>query len=295
MSLDERLMESMRRKPSEERLRNSRARLDALFRQRFEQREALRNDQRSQTKSQMDLLRNLAKGDSGIQEAIKRARERSITFKDRSMGTPKRLKVKARAHRGSIGFTYDPSLFSPWQWGATTGSDAFSTLSVDATAGTMSAWCYTGQNGKTVSCAVAVGCYFGADQLSEFGLGDTAIMEVSANPAVAYSWGSFNTFDSSHTGGFIGLYVGEYTPEGEFVQGVVDQQIGLWNSGGGIGEGSSSGYPLFASTPIDILHYYDIWVWSGTDAEADGWSAFWGSAADGGVWLTVSSISAYAY
>jgi hypothetical protein len=55
---------------------------------------------------------------------------------------------------------------------------------------------------------------------------------------------------------------------------VIDQQIHI-----GDGTGSSSGFSLFGSSPCDSDHCYEIWVWAGGDAEADGWGAFWGSAA----------------
>jgi hypothetical protein len=126
-------------------------------------------------------------------------------------------------------------------------------------------------------------------------MADAGMMHVSANPAFNYTWDSVNVFDSSHSHAFIGLYVGQYTLGGEFVQAVVDQQINLWDSGGGSDNGENSGYPLFASTPVDSDHFYEIWVWSGGDAEADGWSLFWGSAALSAVSLTVPSISIHTY
>jgi hypothetical protein len=52
---------------------------------------------------------------------------------------------------------------------------------------------------------------------------------------------------------------------------------------------------LFGSTPVDSDHFYEIWVWAGGDAEADGWSLFWGSAALSYGNLNVPSISVYAY
>jgi hypothetical protein len=96
--------------------------------------------------------------------------------------------------------------------------------------------------------------------------------------------------DSAHAGNFIGLYVGQYTLEGEFVQAVIDQQIPL-----GGGNGSTSGFPLVGISPCDSDHFYEIWVWAGGDAEADGWSVFWGSAALSYGNLTVPSISVFAF
>ena len=102
-------------------------------------------------------------------------------------------------------------------------------------------------------------------------------------------------FDNAHTHGFLGIYVGEYTLGGEFIQAAVDQQITLWDSGNGSDQGSNSGFPLLATTPVDSDHFYEIWVWSGGDAEADGWSVFWGSEALSSASLTVPSISIAAY
>ncbi len=147
---------------------------------------------------------------------------------------------------------------------------------------------WTGEDGKTASGAVAVGSYFQP-------VADAGIMDVAANPAFNYIWDSDNVFDNSHTHAFLGIYVGEYTLGGEFVRAAVDQQITLWDSGGGSNQGANSGYPLFASTPVDSDHFYEIWVWAGGDAEADGWSLFWGSAALSAANLTVPSISIAAY
>lgn len=168
-----------------------------------------------------------------------------------------------------------------------TGS-ATADVSADNKNGTMSFDSWTGDNGKTASCAVAVGSYFQP-------VADVGIMDVAAAPAFNYVWDSDNVFDNSHTHAFLGLYVGEYTLGGEFVRAAVDQQITLWDSGGGSDQGSNSGYPLFASTPVDSDHFYEIWVWAGGDAEADGWSLFWGSAALSAANLAVPSISIAAY
>jgi hypothetical protein len=52
---------------------------------------------------------------------------------------------------------------------------------------------------------------------------------------------------------------------------------------------------LVGATPIDSDHFYEVWVWVGGDAEAHGWSVFWGSGAlsEGGI--TVPSISVFAF
>ena len=142
---------------------------------------------------------------------------------------------------------------------------------------------YTGQNGKTAATAVAVGGYFQP-------LADNGVLDVWANPSVSYMEDTWTVFDSAHAGNFIGLYVGQYTLQGEFVEAVIDQQIHI-----GDGDGSNSGFPLFGSTPCDSDHFYEVWVWAGGDAEADGWSLFWGSAALSYGSIVVPSISIFAY
>lgn len=57
-------------------------------------------------------------------------------------------------------------------------------------------------------------------------------------------------------------------------------------------EGSNSGYPLFASLEVDNDHFYEIWVWGGTDVYAAGWGGwFGGSGAGGDLSTSVPSIT----
>jgi|HubBroStandDraft_6_1064221.scaffolds.fasta_scaffold106508_3 hypothetical protein len=274
-------------------LRKSRARLDAMFQRRFAEKTVRQKEHRAQNEVMMRVLRNLAEKDPSAAAAVTKAQKRSAALAKSPLRAPKRSKVSSRAHVGSFDMTFTPPYLWPWQWSATTGSDATSNVSVDPNAGMMSFDSWTGENGKTASGAVAVGVYYQPDPLLI--CGENGIMDISSNPAFQYLWDSENVFDSSHTGAFIGIYVGEYTLGGAFVQAVVDQQISLWDSGGGSDQGMNSGYPLFASTPVDTNHFYEIWVWSGGDAEADGWSVFWGSAALSSASVTVPSISIHVY
>jgi hypothetical protein len=264
-----------------------------MFKQRFEQREALLKEQRSLNEASFNVMRRLAKEDPTLADAVRDARKLSAAHAERHLDPPKRTKVQARARLGSVSVTFVPP-FWPWHWKAATGS-ASAEVQVNpgglpspvGGAGTISFDCWTGDSGKTAAAAGALGYYFQP-------LADNGIMYLFANPPVVYDQRTWTVFDSGHAGGFIGLYVGQYTLGGEFVQAVVDQQIGLWNVSGG-NQGNSSGYPLFASTPVDSDHFYEIWVWAGGDAEADGWSALWGSAALSDATLAVPSISIFAY
>ncbi len=279
MKYDERLIGQ---KPSEAVLAESRKRLDAMFKKRFEDLKAQRRAKRRIEAASFRAMRDLAKGSpkftAAVEEAKKQAAERS-----KARGKPPlRKKVEGRQHIGSVSVTLVPP-FWPWQWNAETGQDASGTTNVNANAGTMSFDAWTGDNGKTAATAVALGGYFRP-------LADNGVLEVFANPAVSYDAETWTVFDSAHAGNFIGLYVGQYTLRGEFVQAVIDQQIHI-----GDGNGSTSGFPLSGLAPCDSDHFYEIWVWAGGDAEADGWSLFWGSAALSFGNLTVPSISVFAF
>jgi hypothetical protein len=283
MRYDERLIGI---KPSPKNLRESRSRLSAMFKRRFDDRVAQRKEQRSIVLAEAGVMRRLAKDDRSVAAAVKRARRQAALGAKQKLPAPKAAKVAGRERLGSIALTLVPP-FWPWQWSATSGSSATATTSANGNAGTMGFMAYTGDNGKTASTATALGYYFRP-------LADNGVMFVMANPAVSYYLNTWTVFDSAHAGGFIGLYVGQYTLQGQFVGAVVDQQIDLSTVGGG-SQGTNSGYPLFAWTPVDSAHFYEVWVWAGVDAEADGWSVFWGSGALSYGSVTVPSISIYAY
>lgn len=282
MNYDERLIG---RKPSDKHIAESRNRLDAMFKQKFEQRAEQRKRERALKEPELAILRKLGKDDKTIAAAVKEAKEQSAASAKRRLKPPKHVSVKPRQRLGSVAVTFVPPYW-PWDWSATTGS-ATANVSADGNAGTMSFDAWTGDNGKTASTAVALGYYFQP-------LADNGIMEIFSNPSVSYEMDTWTVFDSAHAGGFIGLYVGSYALNGNFEGAVIDQQIDLSNVAGG-SQGSNSGYPLFGWTPVDSDHFYEIWVWAGGDAEADGWSLFWGSAALSYGSLAVPSISVYAY
>jgi hypothetical protein len=278
MNYDERLIG---RKPSDAFLAKSKQRLDAMFKKRFEELQAQRGEQRRIEAAPFGVLRDLAKQDPKLGAAVEKGKEYAAARSKTRAKPPPRTKVEGRQHIGSVAITLVPPFWT-WQWNSQTGQDATGTTSVDPS-GVMSFTADTGNNGKTAATAVAVGGYFQP-------LADNGILSVLANPSVSYDEETWTVFDSAHAGNFIGLYVGQYTLQGEFVQAVIDQQIHI-----GDGTGSSSGFPLFGLTPCDSDHFYEIWVWAGGDGEADGWSLFWGSAALSYGQITVPSISVFAF
>jgi hypothetical protein len=276
MIYDERLIG---KKPSDAFVARSRARLSVMFEQRFKDRQVQRKERRLVEHASFEVLRGLAKNDPKLAAAVANGKKHSAAHARRRLKAPKRSKVLPRQRLGSISVTFVPP-FWPWKWTATTGS-ASATANADGTGGSMNFEAYTGDDGKTASAAAALGYYFQPP-------GDNGILDVTANPSYSWDWETWTVFDSANAGNFIGLYVGEYTLGGEFVQAVIDQQIAF-------GTYKSSGVPLWASTPVDSDHFYEIWVWTGGDAEADGWSEFWGSAAVSRGSVSVPSISLYYY
>jgi hypothetical protein len=279
MKYDERLIGP---RPSDAVLAESKKRLDAMFKKRFEDQQAQREKQRGIEAASFGAMRDLAKQDSKIPASVGEAKKYAAARSKIRAKPPQRAKVAGRQHIGSVAVTLVPPFWA-WQWNAQTGQDASGTTNVDPNAGTMWFESYTGDNGKTASAAVALGGYFQP-------LADNGFMFVMATPSVSYDEETWTVFDSAHAGNFIGIYVGEYTLEGQFIQAVIDQQIHI-----GDGTGSTSGFPLVGSTPCDSDHFYEVWVWAGGDAEADGWSAFWGSAAMSYGNITVPSISVFAF
>ena len=272
-------------KPSDDFLQKSQARLNAVFEDNFTQIQASREQQQPLQEATSNLLRNLAGEDKSIGQLVKDTRQRSVDRTQKPRLSPEMRKV---VPLGSINEIFVPPYTWSWTWDAHSGQDATASASANATNGTMTFTIDSGANGKAASAAVAVGSYF-RPTISN------GIMDVSSNPSFNFEGWADNVFDSSHTHTFIGLYVGEYTLGGEFVQAVVDQSITVEDSTGGQPEGSNSGFPLFASVPIDGDHFYEIWVWVGGDCEGDGWSIFWGSEAGAYMNIFVPSISVHVY
>ncbi|RUS23319.1 hypothetical protein BC937DRAFT_88282 [Endogone sp. FLAS-F59071] len=276
-SLDKRLLHWV---PPHNILESSQAKLTALFQQQFKDDQTRLNDQLPQQEVTFRALRNLAieKNSTDIKATVATTRHKVLHHTDAHTSVSKNLKRQTSSVTEKLPFTWG------WTWWATSGSSPKPPVSASANTGVISCTGDTGADGKAVSCAGAVGDYFRPSTTNGY-------LQISANPGYKFDWWCYYVFDYCNTYGFFGIYVGEYTLEGEFIQAVVDQKVTLWNSGGGTaGHG-----PLSASIYVDSDHFYEVWVWAGGDANADGWSAFWGS--EGGFTLSVSvpSISLYLY
>jgi hypothetical protein len=105
MSLDERLIG---RKPGDDHLKKSRAHLDAVFKQRFEQWQAVLREQRSIDEASFNIMRGLAKESPALAAAVKDARRLSTAHSKHRPHAPRRAKVRERARLGSLAVTLAP-------------------------------------------------------------------------------------------------------------------------------------------------------------------------------------------
>lgn len=194
---------------------------------------------------------------------------------------------KQRIFTASIGATVTPPFNYQWTWAASSGTVDFLKKSADNKTGKMH-FEVVSDNECTCGVRTAVGIYFRP-------MTSNGILKVSANPAINFSWGDLCVCDSSHSDGFIGLYVGRYNLSGGFAGAAVNQHISLWNDSawwsGTMEDGANSAFPLSAQFNVDSDHWYALWVWTGSYIEAAGWSLLWGSGAFGEMDVTVPSIT----
>jgi hypothetical protein len=268
-------------KPSTQFLAKSRARLDALWKSRTTQQIARYKEQRTINNASFSVLRSLAGQDPKLAAATKRARALATAYSKKKPPLPDRTrKIASSVRLGSLSATFAPPYWGTWQT-SNHGGDANSYATANAN-GTfyMGGFTPVNNNSGWATAAAAVGGYFQPPAAN-------GILDIFANPSMSYDLQTWYVLDSANAGGFIGLYVGEYTLRGQFQGALIDQQISLASLGG------SSGLPLAASTWVDSDHFYEIWVWGGVNAEADGWHTFWGSAAQAYLSVYVPAIAIY--
>jgi hypothetical protein len=192
-------------------------------------------------------------------------------------------------YTGSIAATRTPPYDWPWTWSATNGDADSSSVGSNNSSGAISAFEDNGDGGGAASGAAAVGIYFRPP------LPGVGVLDVTANPVFNYSWWTYNVLDSSHSDGWVGLYVGAYALDGTFLGAPISTKSILWNeSHSGFdspdGKGSSSGYPLSCRFFVNSNEFYEIWGWCGGSSSGDGNHTFWGSWGGSSLNVTVPWI-----
>jgi hypothetical protein len=277
--------------PSQEEARRGLADLQ----RRFEKQAAARTGKMTGAAAQSGALRDVLNVTDAsthqlttVARNLRHEQERGVR---RKTTPPKARRARARMFTGSLGATLVPPYNWSWTWNAGNGGPDINSASADNENGTWSVSDWASFNDSSnASARAAVGVFFRPPT-------DTGILRVWANPALNFDWGDWCVLDGAGSDGWVGLYVGEYDVDGGgFVASPVDQQASLWSdnswwAGVGEQEGSNSGYPLFAELDVDSDHFYEIWVWGGTDVYAAGWGTFSGSGSGGDLAATVPSIT----
>ncbi len=263
----------------------SRAQLARLFQHRFEQREQLRKGGTSAPHILSLLIRNLRKED---RDTIEREAQ---TTRQRALGLAKLPLSKAllsgiRPHDvvSWTDLTFGPPFLLPAFIWKTHSGDAGALYSDDANADA-----HSGQmdfsimaTDGAVACTVALGIVFQPTAAA-------GLMNISSNPSITYSYGNAAFLSHAQTHAFLGFYVGQYTLGGDFTGAVIDQEINLWDMETDHDiSGSSAGFPLVATVPVDSNHFYEIWVWAGGHVQSSSFSK-------GQLAVTVPSISLHMY
>ena len=235
---------------------------------------------------QQSFLAPMDKDEKHI-EAVKALKEISIRHSEVKAKAPEFTIDKQRIFTGSIGATVAPPYNYQWTWHTSSGT--VDVLNTGATAGNGHMNLDIDSNNQcSCSARTAVGIFFRP-------MTSDGILRVSANPAINFNWFDICAFDSTHSDGFIGLYVGRYNLSGGFDGAPVNQQIGLWNDSswwsGGSNSGDNTGFPLSSQFNVDSSHWYALWVWCGGNINCDGWGTFSGSGAGATLSVVVPSIT----
>ncbi|MGA8655265.1 MAG: hypothetical protein WB586_03885 [Chthoniobacterales bacterium] len=276
---------------SPEATRKSMAGLEERLTAQFKDRVRLRTQLAEQTKKYGAAFVELVSKDKGAAEAVKEMRRLQTVAREHKVKSLPVEKVQERIFTASIGATVGPPYDYQWTWSAVAGNPGENSEAADNNSGNMSIniWTDFGGNSSSVSGRAAVGTYFYPPA--------NGSLQIWSSPAFNDDWGDWCNFDSAHTDGWIGLYVGSYDLTGAPTGAVVDQQVTLWSddswwSGTGEQTGSNSAFGLYAPPiQVDQDHQYEIWVWCGGDVSAAGWGTFSGSGAGDDLSVSVASIT----
>jgi hypothetical protein len=255
-------------KPTEKMIEASRKRLTEMFEQEF-RRSVERRNRASQLEKQFykPFIEGV-KDNKEHQALMKKASELRKARAKEKLVVPKAPPAEKRVYVHSIGLTHTPPYDWPWTWSATDGSPMTPSVSADQNAGNLSFFIDSGDGGGSAAVATAVGFYF------QPAIENLGIMQVSCNPAVNWQWWIDCAFDSGHSDGWIGIYVGSYDFNGtQYTH--IDQRTTLWNEDRSFiafagDSGSNSGMPLSETQFINSNSFYEVWVWCGGSVSGAG-------------------------
>jgi hypothetical protein len=255
-------------KPPKKMLVASRRKLNAMFedeyRKSVERREAMQQVHKELHAPFLESLQN----NKNHQALLKKVAKLNKARTQEKLEAPHSAPVEERVFIHSVGLTRTPPYDWPWTWSATNGNPSAPVVAADRNAGDISFLVGSGDGGGSASAATAVGMYFRP------AISNVGFLQITANVALNWTWWTYNVFDSSHSDGWLGIYVGSYDSNGtQYTH--IDQRVTIWNEdhsflAGPDGRGSNSGWPLSSAQFINSDSFYEVWVWCGGSASGFG-------------------------
>lgn len=212
-------------------------------------------------------LRKLA-DDKTVTEALEGFRTYRARFLKQKASPPKTRKETQRIYVGSLAALTSPPYGYEWTSADPPPPGGNVVASADRSSGRFGFGIDSFQS-ENFNCRAdaGIGIYFRP-------VTETGRLAIWSDPAFNDSWDDRASFASSHSDGYIGLYIASFDNNGNFAGAVVDQQNSLWSDdshfgGQGPNEDNNPGYSLNAACSVDNGHQYIIWVLAGGRAAAN--------------------------
>lgn len=268
--------------------------LKDLFQQAFNQRQAARKERFPETEAMFRPFRQLLKDDPDIAKAREIARKRCADYGQKPDITKAGLVhqiIQPRNVGSGVGsglWYRTPPFDKNYKFHNTYGSATYS-VSADSASGDILENTFSSDDGGFGFVEAGVGIVFKPTA--------SGMLNIASNPSIFYYGGCGSFLDSVHTHGSIGFWVIRCNLSGPpLYERIVDQEISLWDlSSDDSFSGSSLGFPLSASFPVDDSHFYQIWVRVSESSEGDGWGFFNWSFARGTLEVHVPWILGYMF
>ena len=254
--------------PPKKMVEASRRKLTSIFEQEFRKSTERRKSMQKIQKGLYSPFLEPLKQNKSHQDLVKQMARQNVARTREKLKPPVSAPAESRVFVHSIGLTKTAPYDWPWTWSATNGSPDAPSVNADQNAGNLSFLVDSGDGGGSAAAATAVGFYFRP------AIENVGIMQVTSNPSLQWSWWTYNVFDSSHSDGWIGIYVGSYDLNGtQYTH--VDQRVTLWSEDHSFlaspdGSGSNSGLPLLEGQFINSDSFFEVWVWCGGSVSGAG-------------------------
>jgi hypothetical protein len=175
--------------PSSEEARRGLAELERRFEQQAAARAARVGGAEAQSRALRGALNLTGSSTDELTAVVRQLRQEQGRGAKRKTGPPRVKRARPRLFTGSIGATLTPPYDYSWTWHAGNGGPDVNTASANNDNGAWSVSDWTSQNDSSnASARGAVGVFFRPPT-------ETGILQVWANPALAFDWGDWCVTD----------------------------------------------------------------------------------------------------